>query len=135
VTGVELAAAADRAAERDHRKRPKPTRLAQAEQLRDVVGVAVAAVGPDLDAVAQAGLHQREVDGARPDVDGSPRGAGHASAQRRCRLEAESVITSARPLRCLRRSSDVRHHRTFTDTRSRGCGLQLGDQLARSSIE
>ena len=69
VAGVELAAAADRAAERDHRQGAEGDAVgAHAVQLHDVVGVAVAAVGPDLDAVAEPGLHQRAVHGAGADV-------------------------------------------------------------------
>ena len=69
VTGVELTAAADRAAQRDHRQGAEADPVGpHAEQLHDVVRVAVAAVGPDLDAVADARLHQRLVHQARADV-------------------------------------------------------------------
>ena len=64
---------------------------AHAEQLHDVVGVAVAAVGPDLDPVADPGLHQRLVHQAGADVRGQAdvaervlaRGAGPALEARR----------------------------------------------------
>ena len=69
VAGVELAAAADRAAERDHCQGPEPDPVrAHAEQLHDVVGVAIAAVGPDLDPVADPGLHQRPMHQPGADV-------------------------------------------------------------------
>ena len=71
VAGVELAAAADRAAEADHRQRAEADAVgAEQVQLDDVPAVAVAAVGPDLDAVADAGLHQRLVHGTGADVAG-----------------------------------------------------------------
>jgi hypothetical protein len=69
VARVELAPATDRAAERDHRQRPERDPVcAHAVQLHDVVRVPVAAVGPDLYAVADPRFHQRAMHGARPDV-------------------------------------------------------------------
>ena len=69
VAGVELAAAADRAAQRDHRQGAEGDPVGpHAVELHDVVGVAVAAVGPDLDPVADPRLHQRPVDRPRADV-------------------------------------------------------------------
>ena len=71
VAGVELAAAADGAAERDHRQGAERDPVGpHAVQLHDVVGVPISAVGPDLDAVADAGLHQRAVHRAGADVRG-----------------------------------------------------------------
>ena len=73
VAGVELTSAADRAAERDHRQGAEGDPVgAQAVELHDVVGVAVAAVGPDLDPVADPRLHQRAVHGSRADVRRQP---------------------------------------------------------------
>src|SRR5262249_57297674 len=69
VAGIELAAAADRAAEADHRQRPEPDPVgAEAVELDDVVAGAIAAIGPDLDPVADPGLHQRPVHRAGADV-------------------------------------------------------------------
>ena len=83
VAGVELAAAADRASQRDHRQRAEAHAVgAQAVQLHDVPGVAVAAVGPDLDAVADARLHQRQVHRARADVRRQPHVAQRVRARR-----------------------------------------------------
>src|SRR5205807_783410 len=87
VAGIELAAAADRAAQGDHRQGAVCHPVGpHAVELHDVVGVAVAAVRPDLDAVADPGLHQRPVYGAGADVRGQtdvakgmlPGGAGAA---------------------------------------------------------
>ena len=73
VAGVELAPAADRASQGDHRQGAERHPVgAHAVELHDVVGVAVAAVGPDLDPVADAGLHQGAVHGSGPDVGGKP---------------------------------------------------------------
>src|SRR6185312_4089168 len=69
VAGVELATAADRAAEADHRQGPEADPVGtEAVQLDDVVAGPVAAVGPDLDPVAEPRLHQRLVDRAGADV-------------------------------------------------------------------
>ena len=133
VAGVELAAAADRAAEADHRQRAEADPVgAEAVQFDDVMTGPVAAVGPDLDPVADPGLHQRPVDGAGADVRGQAdvaqrvlaRGSGAA-------LEAgEGDDVGARLGDAEADRADVRHHRDLDrDTHVGVDGLQLVDQL------
>ena len=114
---------------------PKPTPVgAEAVQLDDVVAVAVAAVGPDLDPVADAGLHQRPVHGAGADVAGQAdvaqgvlaRGAGAALEAR----QGDDVGAGLGDADADR--ADVRHDRHLDETRtSRVDGLQLVDQLGQ----
>ena len=135
VAGVELAAAADRAAERDHRQGPEGDAVrAHAEELHDVVGMAVAAVGPDLDPVADPGLHQRPVHGAGADVGGQADvaqcvlagGAGPALEAGQ-RDDVGAGLGDAEADR-----ADVRHHRDLDRDPHVGVdGLQLVDQLGQ----
>ena len=133
VAGVELAAAADRAAERDHRQGAEgdPVRP-HAVELDHVVGVAVAAVGPDLDPVSDPRLHQRPVDRAGADVGGQAgvpervlaRGAGAALEAR----QGDDVGARLGDPEADR--ADVRHHRHLDrHPQVRVDRLQLVDQL------
>ena len=135
VAGVELAAAADRAAQRDHRQGPKGDSVGpHAKQLHNVVGVAVAAVGPDLDSIANPGLHQGLVDGTRADVGRQPNVAqcmlaGRAGATLEAR-EGDDVgacLGDPEPDR-----ADVGHHRHLDRDPEIGIDrLQLVDQLGQ----
>ena len=133
VAGVELAAAADRAAQRDHRQGAEGDPVgAHAVQLHDVVGVAVAAVGPDLDPVADPGLHQRAVDGPGADVGRQADVAqGVLAGGARAALEArqgDDVRARLRDPEADR--ADVRDHRHLhRDAEVRVHGLELVDQL------
>ena len=135
VAGVELAAAADRAAEADHRQGSEADPVgAEAVQFDDVVAGAVAAVGPDLDPVAQAGLHQRPVHGAGADVGGQADVAqrvltGGAGAA----LEAgEGDDVRPRLGDPEADRADVRHHRHLDRDAHVGVDrLQLVDQLGQ----
>src|SRR6185437_15610324 len=114
VAGVELAAAADRAAEADHRQGAEADPVgAEAVELDDVVAGAVAAVGPDLHPVAEPSLHQRLVHGAGADVRGQAdvpervlaRRAG-AALEARERDDVRPRLGDTEADR-----ADVRHHR------------------------
>src|SRR5207244_4279315 len=73
VAGVELAAAADRAADRDHRERAEANAIrAEAEHLRHVVRALHAAVAPDLDEVTQARRDERAMRLRDADLRGKP---------------------------------------------------------------
>src|SRR5437764_720481 len=62
VAGVELAAAADGAADGDHGQRPEADAVgAKAQHLRDIQRALHPAVAPDLDRVAQARRDERAV--------------------------------------------------------------------------
>ncbi len=135
VAGVELAAAADRAAEADHRQGAEADPVgAEAVQFDDVVAGAVAAVGPDLDPVAQPGLHQRPVHGAGADVRGQADVAqrvlaGGAGAALEAG-EGDDVGAGLGDPEADR--ADVRHHRDLDrDAHVRVDGLQLVDQLGQ----
>ena len=133
VAGVELAAAADRAAEADHRQGAEADPVgAEAVELDDVVAGAVAAVGPDLDPVAQPRLHQRLVHGAGADVRRQADVAERVLARRAgAALEArERDDVGARLGDAEADRADVRHHRDLDrDPHVRVHGLQLVDQL------
>ena len=138
MTGVELAAAADRAAEADHRQSAEADPVgAEAVQLDDVVAV-VTAVGPDLDPVADPGLHQRPVHGTRADVRGQADVAqrvlaGGAGAA----LEAGEGDQSA-PALAMPRPIVPMFGTTGTLTETRTSGLTVFSSSissARSSIE
>ena len=133
VTCVELTAAADRAAERDHRQRAEADPVgAHADQLDDVVGVAITAVRPDLDAVSDPRLHQRPVYEAGADVRWQTdvaqgvlaRGAGSALEAR----EGDDVRAGLGDPEADR--ADVRHHGDLDRDAQVGVDrLQLVDQL------
>src|SRR5437870_5484425 len=73
VAGVELAAAADRAADRDHGERAEANAIrAEAEHLRHVVRALHAAVAPNLDEVTQARRDERAMRLRDADLRGKP---------------------------------------------------------------
>src|SRR5688500_7118000 len=87
VAGVQLAAAADRAPERDHRERREADAVrAETHHLHDVERALHPAVAPDLDPRAEPVLRERAVRLRDPDLGGQarppqgvqPRGAGSA---------------------------------------------------------
>ena len=135
VTGVELAATADGAAQRNHRERAEADPVgAQAVQLHDVPGVAIAAVRPDLHPVADARLHQRQVHRASADVRRQPHMAQRVRARgARAALEArQRDHVRARLGDAHADGADVRHHGHLHRHPHLGVrGLQLVDQLGQ----
>ena len=118
---------------RDHRQRPEADPVgAEAVQLDDVVAGAVAAVGPDLDPVAEPRLHQRLVHRAGADVGRQADVAERVLARRAGpALEArEGDDVGARLGDPEADRADVRHHRDLDRDPHVGVDrLQLVDQL------
>ncbi len=133
VAGVELAAAADRAADGDHRRRAEAEPVgAHADQLDAVHRAAQAAVGPDLDPVADARLGERVVREDRADL------AGQAGAPQRvlARGAGAAVVAGDRDDVGARLGdadgdrADARDHRDLDDDLAvRVRGLELVDEL------
>src|SRR6185503_17453194 len=133
VTGVELTATADRAADRDHRHRPEPDAVrAKAEHLRDIERALHPAVAPDLHVIAQAVGDERAVRLGHADLRRQactpqrvlPRRAGPAV------ISGQRDDVGARFCDATRDDPDIRCHRDLHgDTRARVDGLQLVDDL------
>src|SRR5258706_1307465 len=133
VACVELAAAADRAADRDHRERPETDTVgAEAQHLHDVERALHPAVARDLPLVAQARRDERAMPLGHADLRGEaraaqrvlPRGAGAAVVSG----ERDDVRAGFRDAD--RDDADVRHDRDLhRHARARIDRFQLVDDL------